>query len=282
MVAWKGQFNNKIHYKVHIPGKWLKTQVIPRASTNTGPAVGGYRDPNGRNAVLAVWRKVGSAKLYYSTGESKGKGAFSWTKPAQFVGNTSSGPSLIFPDHAPHGRVIVAYRGPFDHVRYTVGTPTGRRFSWTPTNWIGGAASTKTAGTPALAEVPGATAGTGTVYVVWQGYKSHQVRYATTHDPLHFTGHFLTWSAAAIVPGASTDASPGASSEGVRDSGPLMIAYKAPHKLGVRYQTRTGTVWSGSAAVPGALTAAGPALLFDTLATASDNASGSIVLRVFS
>lgn len=280
LVAWKGQFNNKVHYRVRT-SKWLKTQVIPGASTNTGPAVGGYRDPDGRNAVLAVWRKVGTSKIYYATGESAGNGAFHWTKPAQLISNSGSGPSLIFPDHAPRGRVIVAYRGPFGHVRYTVGTPVGRRFSWTPNNWIGGGSSTETAGTPQLAETPGAKGGTGVVYVVYQGNKSHQVRFATTSDPLHFTGHSLTWSAVSVVPGAATDASPAASAEGLRDTGPLMIAYKVPHLTGVHYVTRTGGVWS-KAASTGASTAVGPALLFDTLATTSDNASGSISLRIFS
>jgi hypothetical protein len=280
LVAWKGQFNNKVHYRVHT-SKWLKTEVIPGASTNTGPAVGGYRDGNGRNAVLAVWRKAGTSKIYYATGESAGNGSFNWTKPGLLISNSGSGPSLIFPDHAPHGRVIVAYRGPFDHVRYAVGTPVGRRFKWSPNNWIGGGSSTETAGTPQLGETPGAKAGTGTVYVVFEGNKSHQVRYATTPDPLNFNGRSLTWSSVSVVPGAATDASPAASSEGIRDSGPLMIAYKAPHVLGVDYVTLTGGVWSAPAST-GADTAVGPALLFDTLGTASDNSSGSIQLRIFS
>jgi hypothetical protein len=280
LVAWKGQFNNKVHYRVRT-SKWLKTEVIPGASTNAGPAVGGYRDGNGRNAVLAVWRKAGTSKIYYANGESASNGSFNWTKPRLLITNSSSGPSLIFPDHAPHGPVIVSYRGPFDHVRYTVGYPDGRRFNWKPNNWIGGASDTKAGSTPTLAETPGAKAGTGTVYVVFQGYKSHQVRFATTSDPLHFSGKSLVWSAVSVVPGAATDASPGASSEGIRDSGPLMVAYKVPHVLGVDFVTLTGGVWSAPATT-GASTAVGPALLFDTLGTASPNAAGNVQLRHFS
>jgi hypothetical protein len=280
LVAWKGQASNEVRYKLKISGKWRGTHVIPGAVTSSGPAVGMYRDPNGHFAVLAVWKQLGGHRLYYAQGETHSSGTISWTHKTSLASNTTSGPALIFPAYAPFSRVIVAWKGPFDHVRYSVGTPVGRRFSWTPTDWIGSAANIKTSYSPALAEVStGASA--GTVYVFWKGYKSSQVRYATTSDPLHFTGHFLTWSPAKVVPGAAADASPAASALGPHDSGPLMVAYKVPHVLTVRFLTLTGTVWSPAAIVPGAETATGPALLAGTLATTSANSSGRIFFHLF-
>jgi hypothetical protein len=283
LVAWKGQFDNKIRYNVQVSGHWKGTRVVPGAITGGNPAVGAYRDPSGHFAVLLVWKQLGGSKLFYSQGETHGSGAISWTKPVHLAGDiSSSGPALIFPAHAPFDRVIVAWKGPFNHVRYSVGTPVKRHFSWTKSDWIGSAANTRTGGAPALAEVSTGPAA-GKVYAVFKGYKSGQVRYATTGDPLHFnSSHQLTWSSVSVVPGASTGAAPAASALGSHDSGPIIIAYKSVHALTVHFQTLTAGVWSSSALVPGAETATGPALLDGLLATASANSSGSIFFHIFS
>ena len=176
--------------------------------------------------------------------------------------------------------MIVAWKGPYDHVRYSVGTPAGRGFTWTPSNWLSAAAITKTGAAPALAEVQTGTA-KGTLYVFWKGYRSYQVRYATTSDPLNLSHSRLSWSATKVVPRAATGAGPAASALGTHGAGPLLLAYKAPRTLRVRYQTlRTG--WSAPRAVPGASTAVGPALLGGLLATTASDTSGSIFYRYFS
>ena len=120
----------------------------------------------------------------------------------------------------------------------------------------------------------------GTLYVLWRGQRTHRIRFATTPDPLTLASG-LTWTAPAAVPGAVTGAAPAASSLGAHGGSPLLVAYKAPHSVRVRYQLGTAGGWSLPRRVPRARTAVAPALLGGVLATTSPSASGSIFFHVF-
>jgi hypothetical protein len=290
LVAWKGQRGAHVFYETtsspHLSGGWSALASIPGAHSNAGPSVGSYVDPLGHEAVLAVWKGLGNHKIFYSQGETRGNGTISWGAPATLTKSkftsTTTAPAVFFPANAPHDRVIVAWKGPFDHVRYSVGTPAGRGFTWSSSNWLSAAANTRTSAAPALAEVQTGTA-KGTLQVFWKGLHSDQIRFATTGDPLNLTtSGGLTWSAAATVPHAATTAGPAVSSLGLHGFGPLLLTYKGPAGLHVRYQTRTSTGWSAGKEVPGALTAVGPAQLRGVLATTSADASGSIFFHIFS
>jgi hypothetical protein len=284
LVAWKGQLDDRVRYETDISGHWSAVHIIPGAKTSAGPSVGFYPDPTGHDAVLVAWKQLGGSKIIYSQGETHGNGTISWTArhtlPHSKYTTTTKAPAVFFPADAPHDRVIVAWKGPFNHVRYSVGTPKGRGFTWSASNWLSAARNTKTSAAPALAEVQTGTA-RGRLYVLWKGYHSSRVRYATTGDPLHSSSK-LNWSAAAAVPGAFTSAGPAASALGAHGFGPLLVTYKATGTLHVRFQTLTGSAWTPSATVPSAETAVGPAQLGGTLATTSPDTSGSIFLHVFS
>ena len=283
LVAWKGKFDDRIHYELRIGGRWSAARTIPGAATSAGPAVGFYPDPTGHDAVLAVWKKLGSSRIDYAQGQTHSGGTISWAAPATLPGSltaTTTAPAVLFPANAAHDRVIVAWKGPFDHVRYSVGTPAGRGFTWTPSDWLSSALITKTGAAPALADVQTGTA-RGTLYVFWRGYRSYQVRYATTPDPLNLSHSHLTWTATRVVPHAATGAGPAVAALGRHGAGPLLLAYKAPRALQVRYQT-LHTGWSARRTVPGASTAVGPALLGGLLATTASDTSGSIFFRYFS
>jgi hypothetical protein len=282
LVTWKGKFDDRIHYEMRIGGRWSAAQTIPGAATSAGPSVAFYPDPTGHDAVLAVWKKLGSTRILYAQGQAHSSGTISWAAPATLPGSltsTTTAPAVLFPANAPHDRVIVAWKGPFDHVRYSVGTPAGRGFTWTPSDWLSAALITRTGAAPALAEVQTGTA-QGTLYVFWKGYRSYQVRYATTSDPLNLSRSHLTWSTTTVVPRAATGAGPAVSALGAHGAGPLLLADKAPRSLQVRYQT-LHTVWSARRTVPGASTAVGPALLGGQLATTASDISGSIFFRYF-
>ena len=282
LVTWKGKFDDRIHYEMRIGGRWSAAQTIPGAAASAGPSVAFYPDPTGHDAVLAVWKKLGSTRILYAQGQAHSSGTISWAAPATLPGSltsTTTAPAVLFPANAPHDRVIVAWKGPQDHVRYSVGTPAGRGFTWTPSDWLSSALITKTGAAPALAEVQTGTA-QGTLYVFWKGYRSYQVRYATTSDPLNLSHSHLTWSTTTVVPRAATGAGPAVSALGAHGAGPLLLADKAPRSLQVRYPT-LHTVWSARRTVPGASTAVGPALLGGQLATTASDISGSIFFRYF-
>ena len=282
LVTWKGKFDDRIHYEMRIGGRWSAAQTIPGAAASAGPSVAFYPDPTGHDAVLAVWKKLGSTRILYAQGQAHSSGTISWAAPATLPGSltsTTTAPAVLFPANAPHDRVIVAWKGPFDHVRYSVGTPAGRGFTWTPSDWLSAALITRTGAAPTLAEVQTGTA-QGTLYVFWKGYRSYQVRYATTSDPLNLSRSHLTWSTTTVVPRAATGAGPAVSALGAHGAGPLLLADKAPRSLQVRYQT-LHTVWSARRTVPGASTAVGPALLGGQLATTASDISGSIFFRYF-
>jgi len=290
LVAWKGQRGAHVFYEYTasptLSGGWSSLASVPGARSSAGPSVGSYVDPLGREAVVAVWKGLGNSKIFYAQGETRGDGTISWTAPVALprsrADTTNKAPAVFFPANAAHDRVIISWKGPFHHVRIIVGNPVGRHFKFFKSNPVTKTPITQTSSAPALAEVQTGTA-KGRLFVFWKGRHSSQVRYATASDPLKTspTGA-LDWSAAAIVPGAQTTANPAASALSAHGFGPLMLTYKAPASLQVRFQTLTSGIWSAPAKVPGALTAVGPAQLRGVLATTSADSSGSIFFHIFS
>jgi hypothetical protein len=292
-LAWKGQFDNKVQYKYRLNGTWHATKVIPGAYTNTSPSAALFATKLGKQAVLVAWKTIGKngglSTIKYSDGVVAGDGNISWSKPHVLPGGeyseTSASPALLFPANATHPRVILAYRGPFDHVRIEIGTEigtAGRSFSWgtkkVKSAWVSGTTSGETSAQPALAEILGA-GGNGTVYVFWKGNGAvAPIYYATTTD-LAGSGldgnATLTWSAPSTVADgtgqAQTTGSPAVASANIHGDGPLLLAYKGPSGFYIRYQTFNGTTWTAHKFVNGNnnTTALGPALVHGTLANVS-------------
>jgi hypothetical protein len=301
-VTWKGQFDSKVHYKYEIAGKWSASAVIPGAATNTSPAAAYYTDLKGKDSELVVWKSISSglSPIWYSQGVTSAKGAISWTAPKELPGGyyseTSASPTVLFPLNAVHPRVIVAWRGPHDHVRYLIGTESGtngRSFTWPKSSsWIGAGTATDpttTGDAPDLTEV--LTGGTGTIYVFWKGDSATgPIDYASTPDNAVTgigTGSTVPWTLLGSVPSAtalaSTTAAPAVSSANVHGTGPLLLAYKGPSGFGIRYQTMTAGVWTPYAFVNGDnnTTSDGPALVNGTLANVSPTTSGRIYLHTY-
>jgi len=297
-LAWKGQFDNKVKYKIRINGKWHATKVIPGAATNTSPSAALFATNKGREAVFVAWKTIGGGGLSaikYSDGVVANNGAINWSKPVVMPGGkyskTSASPAVLFPINAKNSRVIVAYRGPFNHVRVEIGTesgPNGRKFTWgtktVKSAWISGGTKTEpttTSAQPALTEILGA-GGTGTVYVFWKGLPTTApISYATTPDNVG-TGldgsATLTWTLAGMVTDshgigglAQTTGSPAVASADIHGDGPLLLAYKGPSGFHIRYQTLSGGTWTSHLYVGGSnsTTALGPALVHGTLANVS-------------
>jgi hypothetical protein len=301
-VTWKGQFDSDVHYKFKISGKWSTSAIIPGASTSTSPAAAYYTDLKGKDSELVVWKSIGKGSLspiYYSQGVTASSGAISWTKPTELPGGTysetSASPSVLFPVNDKRPRVIVAWRGPFGHVRYALGTQsgsTGRDFTWTKSSSIGpgtAADPTTTSAAPCLTEI--VTKTTGTVYVFWKGdTTTAPIDYASTPDnpgPGIGTGSALSWTLLGSVPSgttpALTTAAPAVSSATLHSAGPLLLAYKAPSGFKIRYQTLSGGTWAAFANVNGNnnTTADAPALVNNELANVSPTTSGLIYLHSY-
>jgi len=290
LVAWKGQRGAHVFYEYTasptLNRGWSSLAFIPGASSSAGPSVGSYVDPRGREAVVAVWKGLGNNRIFYAQGETHSDGTISWTAPVALphsrTNHTDKAPAVFFPANAGHDRVIISWKGRFHHVRIVVGNPVGRHFRFLHSNPVTTTPITQTSSAPALAEVQTGTA-MGRLFVFWKGRRSTEVRYATAPDPLKISSTgALTWTPTAIVPGAETTAGPAASALKAHGFGPLMLTYKAPASLQVRFQTLTSGVWSVPAKVPGALTAVGPAQLRGVLATTSANSSGNIFFHIFS
>jgi hypothetical protein len=292
-LAWKGQFDNKVQYKYKLNGTWHATEVIPGADTNTSPSAALFATKLGKQAVLVAWKSTGKngglSTIKYSDGVVANNGSISWTKPAVLPGGetseTSASPALLFPANAINPRVILAYRGPFDHVRIEIGTEigtAGRGFSWgtkkVKSAWVSGTTAGETSAQPALAEILG-KGGNGTVYVFWKGEGAvAPIYYATTTD---LVGHgldgdaSLTWSAPTTVADgkgiAETTGSPAVASADIHGDGPLLLAYKGKGGFNIRYQTFNGSAWTAHQFVGGDnnTTALGPALVHGTLANVS-------------
>lgn len=299
-LAWKGEVDNRVQYKFRLNGKWHATRVIPGAYTNTSPSAALFATNKGKEAVLVAWKTIanpGLSVIKYSDGVVANNGTINWTPPVVLPGGlyseTSASPAILFPANTVNARVIIAYRGPFDHVRIEIGTesgPNGRRFTWgtkkVKSTWIGAgtkANPTTTDAQPALAEVLGA-GGNGTIYVFWKGDENGAapVYYATTPDAAG-TGldgiASVTWTLQGTVPDsggvdgvAQTTGSPAVASADIHGDGPLLLAYKGPLGFNIRYQTLGTGGWSQPHAfVTGNnnTTALGPALVHGTLANVS-------------
>jgi hypothetical protein len=297
-LAWKGQADDKVQYKYRLDGKWHATKVIPGAYTNTSPSAALYATKLGKQAVLVAWKSIGKtgglSAIKYSDGVVASNGSISWTAPHVLPGGlysqTYASPALLFPANAVNPKVIVAYRGPFGHVRIEIGTETGtagRQFSWgtkkVKSGWVNPSDTTgETSAQPALAEIIGA-GGDGTIYVVWKGNGSvAPIYYATTTDNvgqgLDGTAK-LPWSTPSTVPDsggiaglAQTTGSPAVASADIHGDGPLLLAYKGPSGFYIRYQTLGTSGWSQPHQFVGGdnnTTALGPALVHGILANVS-------------
>jgi hypothetical protein len=293
-ITWKGQFNDEVHYQFKINGRWSKSALLAGAATSAAPSVASYVDPTSHDAVVIAWKQQGSDRIYYDQGQLASNRTINWTGPKLFTTSSDTtsnrAPSIFFPLNAVD-KVIFAYRGPHDHVRYDVGKPDGRSFDFLGSKVVGSPTNFKTSAAPDLAEIEnqGPQAGTGTIYVFWKNYDAKTISYATTSDPLNgssATPGVLTWSTASLVPGALTTAGPAAGTPDLHGFAPLLLVYKGHDGLRVKYQllSANGGTWSAPAPVtaPRSTTAIGPALLNGTLATVESNNSGDIYLHHFS
>ena len=299
IVAWRGRSPaGPVFYKfrTRITRHWSKTAVLPGASTSSSPVIiqyGGVHDPLSRDAVVAVWTGLFNHHIWYSEGETHPNGTISWTRPAiiprsvRYAASIEA-PSAFFPNNK--YVMVVAWRGPANHVRYSVGTPHRRGFLWSQSALVPGGTlgspvhcvfAPCTSATPALTEVQN-TGLTGTVYAFWKQLGTSKIFYATTIDGPATNWNHLIWTAPVQVPlGAATTQAPAASALRPIINGPLLLVYKGPVGTGVRFQTLTGGIWSPWAFVPGAHTAVAPALRGATLATTTPVSFGRIVLQFF-
>ncbi|HVB45552.1 MAG TPA: hypothetical protein VNF47_22990 [Streptosporangiaceae bacterium] len=300
IVAWRGRGRTAhIYYKFRTAsfhkGRWSKPGVIPgpHAVTESAAAITAYTDPLGRSAVLAVWTGPRHRHIWYSQGETRGNGTIAWTGPAVLpktvlYTNTIDRPAAFVPSHK--NVALVAWRGPANHVRYAIGTPHRRGFTWSKSTVVPGSpvspvgvhctSAPCTSATPAIAEASTGTA-KGTLYMFWKQYGTRHLFYASTPDPLTISTR-LAWTAPVMVPGAITLTGPAASVIGINGFGPLLLVYKAAFTTHVRFQTLTGGTWSASSFVPRAYTDVTPGLLRGLLATTTPTLIGNITLHVFS
>ncbi|HUC57039.1 MAG TPA: hypothetical protein VMA95_06535 [Streptosporangiaceae bacterium] len=297
IVGWRQRaVAGHIFYKYKAPGinkgKWSAKFELPgsTAITSSPPVFRSYIDPYGKDAILAMWTGHADHHIWYEQGETLSNGTITWTKatiiPTHVLyTDTSNAPAVQFTNVA--YRVVVSWRGPANHVRFSVGTPSHRGFSWSNSAIVPGAPVTKgckgapcTADTPALAEVQ-SNATTGTLYFFWRQHSTSEILYSTTPDTAAnlvkpvFTGP-------AQVPGAATIEGPAASDSTLTGFGPLLLVYKSPGSTTVRFQTLTGTIWTTPVVIPTVRTAVSPALYQDVLATTKPSADGTIVLHVYS
>lgn len=294
-VTWKGQNSNQVLYKFKIAGKWSGTGSVPGALTTTSPAAAFYIDPHGVDAVVVVWKRLRSTNIAYSQGELNTTGGIKWTSPQTIkVGKDTaavsfSAPSVYFPINSTHGRMLVSWRGPGNHVRYEIGSPACRGFSFDASHWIGGSNATLTDQAPTLTELSGACGNPNksNVYVFWKKPGvSGAISYATTPDNVGsgLSGNkAIPWTLQGSVPGALTTAGPAAATDGLHNNGPMLLAYKGPSGLNIRYQVLRAGAWSAFGYVNGPLatSALGPALLDGGLLANVATGSARIYLHLF-
>jgi hypothetical protein len=182
--------------------------------------------------------------------------------------------------------VIISWRGPANHVRFTVGTPHRRSFVFSDSRAVPGPNVTKncknapcTGNTPALAEVS-ASSTAGTIYFFWRELSTRAILYATTADSAANLAS-PNFNPPIRVLGAASIEGPAASNTGISGFGELLLAYKTPQSTAVHFQTLSNSGWSTPAAVPTTHTLAAPALLLNVLATTTPAPDGNIVLHVF-
>jgi len=296
IVDWRGRgAAGHIFYKYRANAKrrWSHNAELAGALTRAAPAVGSYIDPLGRNAVLIAWAGHRNHHIWYAQGETKANGTISFTKPAFLPvsikwASTFNAPTVFFPDHK--NVVVVAWRGPANHVRYSVGVPAGRHFRWRQSDKVPGnppspssahcTVAPCTSATPAITEQTTSTS-TGLIYVFWKQLGSRDLFYSTTADSHATDWSHLSWSAPAQVPGAVALTAPAVSVPRLNGTGSLLLVYKAPFSTHVRFQTLTSGTWSTFATVPRTRTAVAPALLRNVLANTTPGSIGNIVLHVY-
>src|SRR5262249_45955609 len=144
---------------------WSAKAEIPGAASTQAPSISSYRDPNGRNAVLAVWRGT-HGLIQYAQGETKPGQQIVWTNvhslPVNLYSTTDAQPAVFFA--LDRYVAVVAYRGPHDHIRYIEGQPFKRTFKWTPSHEISTTAVASSG--PAIAEQQTST-GHDLIWVFW-------------------------------------------------------------------------------------------------------------------
>ena len=296
IVAWRGRgVAGHVFFKYRVNGTqhWSQLGELSGALTSSAPAIGSYTDPLGRSAVLIVWAGHGDDHIWYAQGETKTNGTIAFTKPAILPASvkfatTFNAPTVFFPDHK--NVVLVTWRGPANHVRYSVGIPNGRNFNWNQSDVIPGNPPSPTSAhcmnapctsaTPAVTEQTTGTS-SGLIYVFWKQLGTKDIFYSTTTDDHATDWGRLTRTGPTQVPGALALTPPAASVPTLNSTGPLLLVYKAPFATHVRFQTLTGTTWSAFSNVPRARTANSPALARNILATTTLGTIGNIVLFVY-
>jgi hypothetical protein len=287
-VAWRGPGTAGhifIKYRTPKTRHFSKTTEVPGALTSSAPAIASYTNQLGSPSLLVVWSGHANHHIWYSSAVTTATGAITgWTKPEAISGKLSytfNAPSVFFLLHST--KVIVAWRAPFNHVRYSIGTPAiaGRDFTWSASTVIPGAPDPTvskhctvdpcTSATPAVAEA-NTSSSTGTVYVFWKQLGSKAVLYSTFPDPA-----FSTPTVPAQVPGAVTLTAPAASVV----EGTVLLVYKTPFSSRVHFQTLTGGVWSAVGGVFGTLTNEAPALTGNLLATTTPTPVGNVQVRFY-
>jgi hypothetical protein len=283
LLAWKAQGGGHIFYQasptIGVKSSWSAKAEIPGARSDSAPSIASYRDPNGRNAVLAVWRGDGG-RIRFAQGETLPGQKIVWTGvgilPKTDFNRSSLSPAVFFPQH--RYVALVAFRGPHNHIRYIEGTPFHRGFKWSASHQV--STTVEASSGPAIAEVQTSTS-KGQFFVFWKGRHTNQIVYSTTTDPLAAAGK-VAWTPATALTHSVSSAAPAASALGPHGTGPLMLAYKVPHGAHVDFRTLSGGVWSDPAPVPSSQTVFGPALVRGELATTSATSAGNIFFHVFS
>jgi hypothetical protein len=282
VVAWKGDGNAHIFYSattaLGVKKDYSAKAAIPGAASTAAPSLATYTDPNGREAIVAVWRGAGGL-ISYAQGETEAGQKIVWTAvntlPNSVYNTTDAAPSVTF--LLDRYAAVIAFRGPHDHIRYIEGLPAGRNFRWSSSYEVSPTAVADSG--PAITEQQTGTAH-GSVSIFWRDAKTHEVATASTPDPVALPGK-VVWTYS-LVAGSATSDNPAAATLGLHGSGSLLLAYKALHGTHVLYQVLTSTGWTAPAPVPSTSTVYGPALFRGELATTSSSSAGNIYFHVFS
>jgi hypothetical protein len=296
IVAWRQRATpGHIFYKFKVAtlhhGRWSASFELPglAAVTSSAPVFRSYVDPSGANAVLAVWTGHADHHIWYEQGRTRPNGTISWTAATDIPSSvnytdTSDAPAVLELQHT--YRFIFSWRGPADHVRFSVATPIGRGFNFSSSSIVPGPSATTgctgapcTGDTPAIAEqVTSATS--GTIYFVWRQLGTTALLYSTTTDTIANLAHPVFIGPVTLA--GLTDEGPAASDSTLNGFGPLLVAYKKPGSTTVNYQTLTSGTWSTPAPVPATHTLVSPSLFLNILANTSPATDGNIFWHVFS
>jgi hypothetical protein len=295
IVAWRtrgttGHIKYRFRTATFNNGHWSKVGEVPGALTNVAPVIRSYTDTFGHSAVAVFWTGHLDHHIWWTTGETKANGTISWSQAAFLpknvdFDNTTAGPTALFTNKA--FLVILSWRGPANHIRFAIGQPSGRSFTWSNSRIVPGAPVTSnckdapcTGNTPAVAEQQTSTS-SGTVYFFWRQLGSKAIMYSTTPDTnANLTGK-PAFTGPTQVPGASTILAPAASDSTTAGFGPLLLAYKVVSNTNVKFQTFDNGAWSAAARIPTTHTTVAPDLFQNRLATTTPGTDGNIILHTF-